>query len=122
MEQVTLWLEARPKLYIGIAEIVAREPKFVLRMPYSYMKAEVIGREMNSHYHHFCISPELNDKAATFWPYQFWLSSLRATSDIVVEDEVQWMYLQFMVSICQNRGYEKSYSLGRYRTCSEEDS
>jgi len=103
MEQVTLWTEGESKLFYGIAEIIDKasmvtgEPTFVLGMPYSDMKAEVIRPDIGSRYHYFRISSELNDRAATFWPYQFWLLSVGVSPEIVLEGEFQWMYLRFRV-------------------------
>lgn len=96
-EQITLWLEAKPKLYAGRAEIVSKAPIFTLKMLYSDIKAEAICREINSRYHWFRVSSELSDKATTFWSYQFWLLSAKVTPEIVVEGEAQWMYLRFRV-------------------------
>jgi len=94
-EQITLWIENEPKLFYGIAEIASKEPAFVLKMPYSDGMGEVIRRDINSRYHYFRISSELNDKAVTFWPYQFWLLSIKVSPEIVAEGEGQWMYLRF---------------------------
>jgi len=96
-EQVTLWLEGKPRLYVGLAEIVSKEPAFILKMLHSRLKGMVVERELNSRYHCFCVSSELSNEATTFWPYQFWLLGIRVTPEIVAEGEGQWMYLRFRV-------------------------
>lgn len=97
VEQVTLWTESGPRLYCGRAEIVSKEPTFVLKVLYSDMKAQAILRDMGSRYHYFRILSELGDQATTFWPYQFWLLSTKVSPEIVTESEAQFMYLRFRV-------------------------
>ena len=94
---VTLWIEGKPKLYAGRAEVLCRGPTFLLKMAYSDIKAQVLCRDIGSRYHHFCISSELNDQAVTFWPYQFWLLSVRQPEIISEGAKAQYMYLRFRV-------------------------
>lgn len=93
IEPVTLWMEGKPRLYVGRAEVVSKESAFVLKMRYSDEKAEAVSRNIGSRYHFYRVSSELTDKAVTFWPYQFWLKSVVG----VPAFDPQWMYLWFEV-------------------------